>query len=43
MVQVIGEYVSPAGRVLAEDSTQEVTAVPPVQPIVRGWRLTERQ
>ena len=31
MVHVVGEKTRPAGRALAEDKTQEVTAVPPRQ------------
>ena len=40
---VVGDKMSPAGRALTEDKAQEVTAVPPVQEIVRGWMVTERQ
>ena len=39
----VGDMTSPAGRAVAEVSTQEVTAVPPVQTIVRGWTMRERQ
>ena len=42
MVHEVGERASPAGRAAGEDSTQDVTAVPPVQAIVIGWIVIER-
>ena len=43
MVHAVGERARPAGREVAEDKAQDVTVVPPVQKIVRGWRVREVQ
>ena len=40
---MVEDMTSPAGRAVAEDMAQDVTAVPPVQAIVRGWTVRDRQ